>query len=164
MKLGDYRLCFKRGLILYFTDNFDKQWGDDWNDSYWDCNAEPPYEIVNTERDGDIDDQHNESRGRIVRVAFEDAFSNTSEPGETYCVKAINAGSAAWLTIATWVPERKDYTYSCLLGGDTLRDCVDKLSKAGIRHAILANAVNPGELEIDDSGICFNAYFAPIDG
>ena len=55
MKLGDYRLCFKKGMILYFTDNFDKQWGDDWNDAPLDCNAGIPYDDVideTEEKDG----------------------------------------------------------------------------------------------------------------
>ena len=49
-KYLSYRLCYiseQDELLsykLYFTDNFDTQWGDDWNDRPANCNAESPYE------------------------------------------------------------------------------------------------------------------------
>ena len=54
-----YKLCYIDGAWAYFTKKpitgKDKQWGDDWNDAPYDCNASPPYE---------------DSPGDIVRLAF----------------------------------------------------------------------------------------------
>jgi hypothetical protein len=39
----EYRLCYIDGQKAWFTDNFEKQWGDDWNDKPYECNAGEPY-------------------------------------------------------------------------------------------------------------------------
>lgn len=39
----EYRLCYVDGQKAWFTDNFEKQWGDDWNDKPYECNAGEPY-------------------------------------------------------------------------------------------------------------------------
>lgn len=42
----DYQLCYVEGegpYALHFTSSLDEQWGDDWNDSPWWCNAGTPY-------------------------------------------------------------------------------------------------------------------------
>ena len=52
-KYLDYQLCYVScvdpwGMFeLYFTNNFNDQWGDDWNDRPAESNAEPPYEDDN---------------------------------------------------------------------------------------------------------------------
>lgn len=38
-----YKLCYVDGNKAWFTNNFIKQWGDDWNDSPYECNAGEPY-------------------------------------------------------------------------------------------------------------------------
>lgn len=38
-----YKLCFIKGQKAYFTNNFEKQWGDDWNDKPYEHNAGEPY-------------------------------------------------------------------------------------------------------------------------
>lgn len=40
----EYKLCYVDGQKAWFTDNFEKQWGDDWNDKPYECNAEEPYD------------------------------------------------------------------------------------------------------------------------
>ena len=39
-----FKLCYVRHNILYFTDSFEKQWGDDWDDAPYEHNAGEPYE------------------------------------------------------------------------------------------------------------------------
>ena len=39
-----YKLCYVEGNKAWFTNNFEKQWGDDWNDSPYECNAGYPYD------------------------------------------------------------------------------------------------------------------------
>ena len=39
-----YKLCYIDGQKAYFTNNLKKQWGDDWSDKPYECNAGEPYE------------------------------------------------------------------------------------------------------------------------
>lgn len=39
-----YRLCYVKGNKAWFTDNMEKQWGDDWNDKPYEHNAGEPYD------------------------------------------------------------------------------------------------------------------------
>lgn len=41
--MKEYKLCYIEGQKAWFTDNFEKQWGDDWNDVPYECNAGEPY-------------------------------------------------------------------------------------------------------------------------
>ena len=38
------KLCYIKDHCAWFTDNFEKQWGDDWNDKPYETNAEEPYD------------------------------------------------------------------------------------------------------------------------
>ena len=40
----EYKLCYIDGNKAWFTDNFEKQWGDDWNDEPYEYNAGEPYD------------------------------------------------------------------------------------------------------------------------
>ena len=95
MSNRDFRLCYVDENIMYFTDNFENQWGDDWNDSPYEHNAGEPYEIEDSEG------SKQEGYGHIRRFAFlkhwdwqtpcKESFSSP------YSVKDINAGAVAWL-------------------------------------------------------------------
>lgn len=39
-----YKLCYIEENKAWFTNNFEKQWGDDWNDAPYECNAGEPYD------------------------------------------------------------------------------------------------------------------------
>lgn len=87
-------LCYVDGPWAYFTTQpLDKQWGDDWNDAPYDCNAGAPYEW----REGDGD------RYEIVRVAWRGPFETPNERIEWrqreswLSVDQINAGASPWL-------------------------------------------------------------------
>jgi len=82
-KAEDYKLCLVLGGWAYFTtQDLDEQWGDDWNDSpYW-CNAGEPY----------IGDGWD-----ILKVGFE-ANLVTPEYGNEYVsVETMNRQCRPWL-------------------------------------------------------------------
>ncbi len=91
----EFRLCYVDGNLMYFTDNFEGQWGDDWDDAPYECNAETPYRCLN-----DID--NNDGRGHILVAAWYDVHGDVSLPcdgvlNSSYSVQDINAGAVAWL-------------------------------------------------------------------
>ena len=78
-------LCYVTGQWAYFTTKaLEDQWGDDWDDAPWNCNAEAP-----SGGDG----------YRIVLVAY---CADLDLPGDSYSVQQINAGAAAWLSSPRW--------------------------------------------------------------
>ena len=84
-KYYNYRLCYVEGNMLYFTSDFETQWGDDWDDAPYDCNADVPYE----------DGKH-----KIIKICIDK--NNLSLPCDFsqnchYSVEKINKGAAAWL-------------------------------------------------------------------
>jgi hypothetical protein len=90
----EFRLCYVDENIMYFSDNFEKQWGDDWNDKPYEHNAELPYGLEDDKpvRDG---------FGHIRLMAFESHWwirrpcdGHVNSP---YSVEDINKGAIAWL-------------------------------------------------------------------
>lgn len=79
------RLCYIDEHIAYFTDDFDNQWGDDWDDKPYEHNAGLPYR----------------SGTNIEMLAYRGDFDTPSDLGginSLYSVKDINAGKTPWLT------------------------------------------------------------------
>lgn len=130
---NEYRLCYVEDNIMYFTDNFAGQWGDDWNDAPYEHNAGTPYQTEERaealERYPDI----NKSHGNIRYVAYvNERWPNVAEtPAETahdnspYSVEDINAGAAAWLSI----PKRRTY----LMAGATVEKAIAWCKENGIK-------------------------------
>lgn len=90
---AEWRLCYVDGSWAWFAEDFDKAWGDDWNDAPHFCNAGDPYHG----RDGD---------GRYFRVAFDGkaqpfGVSGLNDPlgiGDGwYSVQQFNAREVPWL-------------------------------------------------------------------
>lgn len=105
----DFRLCYVRNNAAFFTNKFDGQTGDDWDDAPYEHNADEPY-----------GDYHN----TIKIVYFSGEFSpprrgHTNSP---YSVDMINAGAAPWLS-SDWhkkylyagatFKEFQDFIYAC---------------------------------------------------
>lgn len=90
-------LCYVEGSWAYFTtQDLEKQWGDDWNDAPYDCNAGSPYAPYGK-------DEHWE----ITRVAFD---VNLDAPCEgvlncRWSVEDINAGKVPWLRSPDYAKE-----------------------------------------------------------
>ena len=92
-------------LYAYFTPlPLDEQWGDDWNDAPYDCNAGEPYDDVTDEieeKDGlrFVTKSHEIT---IIKVPFAIKSYNTSMPKDygynsPFCVDDINRGAVAWI-------------------------------------------------------------------
>lgn len=93
-----YKLCYVWENVMYFTDNFANQWGDDWNDRPYEYNSEPPYEQVE-----EWTEEQNIERGRgnIRCIAFMPKF-DIRQPRSGYLnspfsVEDINNGAVPWL-------------------------------------------------------------------
>ena len=116
----DLRLCYIDGTRAWFTSDFDNQWGDDWNDSpYW-CNAGDPYteNIVNNEN----------KKVKLVKLVFETELQSNEDLGHYYSVEQLNAKCAAWL-----IPY---YNFSKHLSepiyaGVSIKDFIEIINKAG---------------------------------
>lgn len=114
-----YRLCYVDEGWMYFTDNWARQWGDDWNDGYWDCNAGTPYEYIS----GYDDEKNRETgHGHIKVICFhEDEKIVNDARNSYYSVDDINAGRHPWLFCEDAGP---------LNGGATYEDALKWLKKA----------------------------------
>ena len=94
----------KQTLFAYFTPMpLEEQWGDDWDDAPYDCNAGRPYDDVLIE----VDDKHvatEKEEYEILQVMFylpRDSWS-VKYPldygyNTPFCVRDINCGAVAWV-------------------------------------------------------------------
>lgn len=99
LKFSDnkFRLCFVDSHIMYFTDNFDNQWGDDWDDSPYYCNAGTPYEYRDNRSE-----ELNKNAGHIRYLAYlprkyECDVRTPDEFNDYYSVADVNGGAVAWI-------------------------------------------------------------------
>ena len=95
----EFRLCYVRDNIMYFTDNFENQVGDDWNDTPYDCNAGEPYEWNDKE-----DAEWNKHHGHLRYIGFYSWYTSVMVTGclgapynVPYSVDAINNRAIPWL-------------------------------------------------------------------
>lgn len=120
MNEQDYKLCYIDGNKAWFTSNFEKQWGDDWNDAPYEHNAGDPY-------DHDYDFPRGEELPiRLASIYFElprywnylpcDYFTNSP-----YSVEAINKGAIAWI-------HTDDFN---IQAGTSLKEFIDTIKKHG---------------------------------
>ena len=100
----DYRLCYVDGR-LWFTSDMDKQWGDDWDDAPWDCNAGAPYT----------------HETKVVSIYLEGIAQSTVI--NNCSVQRINRLRLPWL--ATWDDKL------CIHAGTTLREVLKMAEDAG---------------------------------
>lgn len=128
-----FQLCFFRNGILWFTDNFKNQWGDDWNDSYWECNAEPPYEIYD-------ETLKNEHRGHLIKVGVDlvGNFSVRTLEDSNISVEEINAGASPWISITKYVSGSEHGRFYNVYGGDTLGCVLKTLEDAEVDCGVFA--------------------------
>lgn len=80
------QLCYIQGNFAYFTNDPEKQWGDDWDDAPYEHNAGEPY-------------THN---GQTIEIlAFRTDLVTPAErfyPNSNYSVQDINDGNFPWLS------------------------------------------------------------------
>lgn len=121
-----FRLCYVKDGILYFTDRFDTQWGDDWDDAPYEHNAGSPYEGGENSRDTD---------GVLRLFAYEPSFY-LSEPKDGYMnspfsVKQINKKFIPWLLYSD------GETKEALFAGETIPQAKAFFKKTNIRFGEL---------------------------
>lgn len=86
-------LCYVEGACAWFTSQpVNSQWGDDWNDAPYECNAGTPYE-------------HREVHGSdkqpwtLFKIRFDvNLFSTPADDGACLSVQDINMGQVPWLS------------------------------------------------------------------
>lgn len=117
-----YRLCYVDSNVLYFTDNFEHCWGDDWNDAPYDCNAGEPYTYCD---DWSPEENLEHHHTHIRYIAFKSNGSYIKQPcdieyNSSYSVEDINKGAIAWLY---------SQEVGGLRGGATISEAKDWLKK-----------------------------------
>ena len=92
------KLCYVDGHFAYYTtQELSKQWGDDWNDIPYECNAGEPYEPhKNCKEDWK---ENGEPKWKIEIVAFQSNFDQPCSGfhNSPYSVEDINKGKVPWL-------------------------------------------------------------------
>lgn len=122
MYLKDYKLCYVdfvddwNTYKFYFTNNYNDQWGDDWNDRPACCNAEAPYE----------DETHH-----IVTMYVEFNWSSTDIifGGKNYSVEDMNKGGVPWLVF-----KNKEYYDYKIVGGMSFTDVLMMLEMSRVSN------------------------------
>lgn len=118
-----YKLCYVSGNILYFTDNFEGQTGDDWDDAPYEHNAGEPYEWVD-----EWSVEANKYRGHIRMIAFKAdewlEYPCDGHYNSPYSVDDINAGAIAWIRVYKGKP---------LPAGATIGEAIEWLEGIGAK-------------------------------
>ena len=86
-------LCYVDGCFAYFTTQpLEDQWGDDWNDAPYECNAGEPYRWH-------FEHDSHKTPWTIKKVAFDVGMETPSSPTGYggYSVEDINAKQVPWL-------------------------------------------------------------------
>ena len=98
MTNNDYRLCYVGNNILYFTDIFESQWEDDWNDAPYEHNADPPFEWDEHES-AKWNIKHGHGHIRYIAIMPDWSISQPCDGhiNSPYSVESINKGAIAWL-------------------------------------------------------------------
>lgn len=110
-KYLEYKLCYVDNIDdwntfeVFFTDKFDDQWGDDWDDRPADCNAGEPYE-----------DENHHIISIIVRFT---GAGDTIFGGKIFSAEDMNTGKACWLMFENVI----------FNGGTTLSEMLDRIRK-----------------------------------
>lgn len=100
--MKQYRLCYIDGNKAWFTDNFDRQWGDDWDDRPYQCNAEEPYDSWREEiphKPPIYEKEYKEHPINLKTLYFETNDWSEKKPCDmgSFSVKDINKGAVAWI-------------------------------------------------------------------
>ncbi len=111
-----YKLCYVEGNKAWFTNNFEKQWGDDWNDRPYESNAEPPY-------DSWYDEEKNrhEIKHKCLFFEVDDWFDQRPCDMGRYSVEDINKQAVAWIHTDKFN----------VLAGTTYENFIDIIEKNG---------------------------------
>lgn len=99
MENKKFELCYIDGNKAYFTSNWEKQSGDDWNDRPYECNAGDPYEYDYSAPEQGIEN----GRGIYPKIELKEIYFElpywVKQPCDSgsFSVDEINRGDIAWL-------------------------------------------------------------------
>ena len=119
--MSDPVLCYVDEPWAYFTtQNLEDQWGDDWDDAPYECNAGEPYQYS----------EHDKSEGKdpwqIIKVAYDGMFNAPCwNMKSQYSVEMINSKAVSWLV--NWQGEKS----ISILAGTTLADFCKLIRQGG---------------------------------
>ena len=111
LKRKDLKLCFVENNVAYFTNN-PNQWGDDWNDKPYECNAGFPYKDEGFE---------------LVSISFNSNY-NYIEPKEYFYSNKFSAEEINCKFIPWLIPE--DVKYAPIFAGESIKDFTKKIKNA----------------------------------
>lgn len=106
-----YKLCYIEDSFAYFTSlALCLQWGDDWDDAPYECNAGAPYN----------------DKGDVIKVAYESRLGTPAERNIIMSVEEINKGLIAWLS-----SEYLSTKFLEIYAGTTLDKFIEVIQKDG---------------------------------
>jgi hypothetical protein len=133
MKKELYKLCYIEKSFAYFTtQDLDKQWGDDWNDTPYEHNAGEPYTPHiryyadgRTEKIPEYWNEDGSPKWEIMKIAFYCPTAGTpaqmSGSNSKYSVQQINEGLIPWVTV---------YPQKWLFAGASIDEFVEFIEEA----------------------------------
>lgn len=135
--MENYKLCYVDGNKAWFTNNFEKQWGDDWDDKPYEWNAGEPYDSWSEliEDNADIlkrKFKHHPIKHKILYFEVNDWIDQRPGDRGKYSVKDINKQKVAWI-----------YTNEFnILAGTTYENFIDIIEKNGGKIYLLREDKN----------------------
>ena len=99
--MKEYKLCYVEGNKAWFSDNFENQWGDDWNDRPYECNAEVPYtsweEKIGEDEEGKPIYRVHKIKHKTLYFETEDWMDQRPCDIGRFSVEDINKQAVAWV-------------------------------------------------------------------
>ena len=122
----EYKLCYVDGNKAWFTNNFEKQWGDYWDDAPYEHNAGNPYKHWYEEiphKPPIYKKEYKEHPIKLKTLYFETEDWSEQKPCDmgNFSVKDINKQAVAWI-------HTDKYN---ILAGTTIEDFIDIIEKHG---------------------------------
>lgn len=132
---------------LYFTNDMNKQWGDDWDDAPYEHNAEIPYDdktdiiripvsfeclkIQRLMKVENIEDAAYEEMNKRYPKIFDYEIREPKDYGfrgnSPFSVDMINAQAVPWLWINCW-ESKKVQDATAIFGGETIEEVLAKIN------------------------------------
>lgn len=98
----EFKLCYVEGNKAWFTDNFENQWGDDWDDKPYEDNAGYPYDNWSEIIEDNAVKMYRKYKKHPIELKelyFETDEWDDKRPCDMgiFSVKEINKGAVAWI-------------------------------------------------------------------
>lgn len=94
----EYKLCYIDGNKAWFTNNFNKQWGDDWNDAPYEDNAGEPYDYwMELIENNEGKYKHYEIKHKCIYFETNDWTERKASDLGNFSVEDINEQRVCWL-------------------------------------------------------------------